>query len=104
MIASVDYAAGGVENQRAVSILLDISENLVESGNFLGQILCFAFGVIRTVRPTHPGGNSGDPGEAAGLQNRSETLFDLVITGKSGISSGGEAFGPESLPGTRHAD
>ena len=104
VVTGVDDAAGGVEDEFALGICCEVGENLVESGDFFGEVLGFALGVGGAVRPTHPRGDTIDAGVSAGLENGSEARLDLVVAADGGASARGEVLRPMAFSGTGHAD
>ena len=104
VIAGGNDAASGVQNEFALGVLLQIGENFVEDGNFFGEVVCFALGIVRTVWPAHPSRDAVDAIEAARFEERGKARFDLVVAANGGASEGGEVFCPMGFTGTGHAD
>jgi len=104
VVTGVNNTAGGVEDEFALRICFEVGENLVESGDFFGEVLGFALGVGGAVRPTHPRGDAVDAGVSAGLENGSEARLDFVVAADGGASARGEVLRPMAFSGTRHAD
>lgn len=104
VIASGNDAASGVENEFALGVLFKAGENFIEDGDFLGEILCLALEVSRTVRPTHPGGDTVDPAVSTRVEGRSEACFDLIVAAHGGASKSGKIFCPMGFAGPGHAD
>ena len=104
VVAGVDDASGGVENEFTLRVLFEIAEDLVESGDFFGKILGFAFGVGRTVGPAHPGGYAVDAGVSPRLENASEPGFDFVVAADGRAAVGGKVFRPMAFSSARHAN
>jgi len=104
VVAGVDDTAGGVEDEFAPGIRFEVGENLVESGDFFGEVLRFALGVGGAVGPTHPRGDAIDAGVSAGLENASEARLDLVVATDGRASARREVLRPMAFSGTGHAD
>jgi hypothetical protein len=104
MVAGVDDAAAGVEDEIVTGIFFEAGQNFVKRGNFFGQIASLVLGIGRTIGPSHPSGHTVDAGVTSGSQDGSEAFFNLAVGGDRRIASSGNALGPIGLAGTRHAD
>ena len=104
VIAGGDDAAGGVEYELAIGILLKAGKDVVKNRDFFGEILGFAFGIGEAIRPTHPSRNTVDAGEATRLQDGSEAGLDLIVATHRGTTQSCKIFGPVRFTGTGHAD
>jgi hypothetical protein len=104
VVTGVDDTAGGVKDQFALAIGFEVGENLVQSGDFFGEVLGFALRIGGAVRPTHPSGDTIDAGVSAGLENGSEARLDLVVAADGGASARCEVLRPMAFSGTGHAD
>jgi hypothetical protein len=104
VVANVDDAAGGVENQFMLRMLFQAGENRVQGGDFLGQISGFALGIGGLIGPAHPGGDAVDAGVAADPEVRLEAFLDLRVATDEGVTGGRNAAGPIGLSRAGHAD
>ena len=104
VIAGGDDATGGVEDEIAIGIFLKRREHFIEDGDFFREVLRFALGVSRAVRPAHPRCYAINAGVAAGFQNGSEARFDFVVAADRGAAESREIFRPVGFAGSGHAD
>ena len=104
IVAGVDNAAGGVEDEFALGMFLEIGEDLVEGGDFLGEVSGFAPGVGGAVGPAHPRGHAIDAGVTAGLESGGEAELDFVVATHGGASVGREVLCPMTLSRAGHAN
>lgn len=104
VIAGGDDTAGGIQNEIAFGIFLEIRKDLVEDGNFFGEILGFAFEVRGAVWPAHPGGDAVNAGITTFGEDWREARFDLVVATDRWTTESGEIFGPVGFTGARHTN
>src|SRR5437016_6692728 len=86
IVPGVNDAAGGIEHQGFLRLLLEFRQDFIQRVNLLCQVFLLAFDVGRGVRPAHPRGHAARALVVGGNQTRRELLLDTVVARNRGIA------------------